>query len=74
MAANTEHAKNIVLFCHAHRIHAADVVRNLYCILTRGGVLKALYERESWDMGLLMALFSAIIHDFGHKGYNVSGY
>ena len=56
----------------SRRIHAADVLRNLYCILTRGGVLKALYERESdSDMGLLMALFSAIIHDFGHKGCNV---
>lgn len=51
------------------RIHAADVLRNLYCILTRGGLLKAIWP-DSPDTGLLMAFLSAIVHDYEHKGVN----
>ena len=53
------------------RIHAADVVRSLYCILTQGGVLKAIWP-EGEDTALMVALFSAAIHDYEHKGLNVS--
>ena len=56
-----------------YRIHAADVVRTLYCLLTRGGVLKALFPDEPVDTELLMSLLSAIIHDYEHKGVNVRG-
>ena len=51
------------------RIHAADVLRNLYCILTQGGLLHAVWQ-DSPDMGLLMAFLSAIVHDYEHKGVN----
>ena len=45
------------------------MVRTLYCLLTQGGVLKAVWP-ESMDMGILMAIFCAVIHDFEHKGVN----
>ena len=48
------------------------MVRTLYCILTRGGVLKSLFP-DSADAGMLISLFSAIIHDYEHKGVNVRG-
>ena len=48
------------------------MVRTLYCILTRGGVLKSLFP-DSADAGMLISLFSAVIHDYEHKGVNVRG-
>ena len=51
------------------RIHAADVVRSLYCLLTQGGVLKAVWP-EATDLGMLVALFCAVIHDYEHRGLN----
>ena len=52
------------------RIHAADVVRALYCILTQGGVLGAVWP-EATEVALLTALLSAAMHDYEHKGFNV---
>ena len=54
------------------RIHAADVVRALYCILTQGGVLGAVWP-EATEVALLTALLSAAMHDYEHKGFNVRG-
>ena len=54
------------------RIHAADVVRALYCILTLGGVLGAVWP-EATEVALLTALLSAAMHDYEHKGFNVRG-
>ncbi|GAX86359.1 hypothetical protein CEUSTIGMA_g13771.t1 [Chlamydomonas eustigma] len=51
------------------RVHAADVVRTLYCILTQGGVLRTVWP-DAPDLTMLLALFSAAIHDFEHKGLN----
>ncbi|GAX77392.1 hypothetical protein CEUSTIGMA_g4838.t1 [Chlamydomonas eustigma] len=51
------------------RVHAADVVRTLYCILTQGGVLRNVWP-DAPDLTMLLALFSAAIHDFEHKGLN----
>ena len=66
------HCSPLLNVAHLHfRIHAADVVRTLYCVLTQGGVLKTLFP-EATDTGMLVSLFSAIVHDYGHKGYNVS--
>ncbi len=60
------------LLCAAaalNRIHAADVVRQLYCILTQGGVLGAVWP-DAMDTCLFLAVFSAAIHDYCHKGVN----
>jgi hypothetical protein len=43
----------------------------MYVILTRGGVIKSMW-REGHDMDLLVAILAAVIHDFEHKGVNVS--
>ena len=53
------------------RAHGADVVRSLYCLLTQGGVLRTIWPDAEESM-LLTAIFSAAIHDFEHKGVNVS--
>ena len=45
------------------------MVRTLYCLLTQGGVLRSVWP-ESVDMGMLTAIFCAVIHDFEHKGVN----
>jgi hypothetical protein len=37
----------------------------------KGGVLKALYAPDMFEMPLLVYLLSAVIHDYGHKGVNV---
>ena len=49
-----------------HRVHAADVLRNLYVIMQRGGVLKSAFP-ETTDLYLLSSFFAAIIHDFEHR-------
>jgi hypothetical protein len=48
------------------RVHAADVLRNLYVIMQRGGVLKSAFP-EAADLYLLSSFFAAIIHDFEHR-------
>ncbi|GAX73385.1 hypothetical protein CEUSTIGMA_g838.t1 [Chlamydomonas eustigma] len=52
------------------RIHAADVLRNLYVILTRGGVLDKVSGNDPVDVTFLAAIISAVIHDFEHRGVN----
>ena len=64
-----DHAHFFNSFHTLCRIHAADVVRSLYCILTQGGVLRAVWP-EAPDMGLFTALFTAAIHDYEHRGVN----
>ncbi len=54
------------------RIHAADVLRNLYVILTHGAVLQSTFpSKDGQDSAFLIAAISAIIHDYDHKGVNV---
>ena len=52
-----------------HRIHAADVAHSLHCLLVRGGVLNTVWQSAPED-ALLVALVSAAVHDFEHKGLN----
>ncbi len=59
------------MYCASYRIHAADVLRTLYVIMTQGGVLKAAWP-EHQELGLLLAILSAVMHDFQHRGLNVS--
>ena len=55
------------------RIHAADVLRNLYVVMQRGGVLKSAFP-ETMDLSLLSSFFAAIVHDFDHRcGWMVIG-
>lgn len=48
----------------------------MYCILTQGGVMRALWgggaaaDSSATAEGMLGALFSAAIHDYGHLGVN----
>lgn len=51
------------------RIHAADVVRTLYVLLTRGGVLKQVFSHDQ-EMAAIMSIMAAVLHDFEHKGVN----
>lgn len=51
------------------RIHAADVVRSLYCLLTQGGVARTIWP-DAQDEAMIAAIFSAVVHDFEHKGLN----
>lgn len=62
---------HIALLSPFFRIHAADVVRNMYCILTQGNVLSEIWPGDMTEIGLLTALFSAVVHDYEHKGVNV---
>lgn len=52
------------------RIHACDVVRNIYIILTKGGILKQCFAQD--DMPLAMGIIAAAVHDYEHRGVNVS--
>ena len=54
---------------HAFRIHAADVLRNLYVIMQRGGVLSSAFP-ENMELSLLASFFAAIVHDYDHRGFN----
>ncbi len=49
-----------------NRIHAADVLRTLHVIMTRGGIRQAMHTAH--DIALLAAYFAAVVHDFEHKG------
>lgn len=51
-----------------NRIHAADVLRTLHVINTRGGVGEALDKAQ--DIAIIGTYLAAIIHDFEHKGVN----
>ena len=51
------------------RIHAADVLRNLYIIMQRGGVLKSAFP-ETQELSLLSSFVAAIVHDYDHRGVN----
>lgn len=53
-------------------IHAADVVRSLYVLLTRGGVVRRLCSEDNYESTVFAALIAATVHDFEHKGVNVS--
>ncbi|GAX75324.1 hypothetical protein CEUSTIGMA_g2769.t1 [Chlamydomonas eustigma] len=47
--------------------HAADVLRTMYVLCTRGGV----WERiRCSHLGVLAMLLSAVVHDYEHKGVN----
>ncbi|GFH09652.1 phosphodiesterase [Haematococcus lacustris] len=50
------------------RTHAADVLRTVHCMMTRGKVGKMLGGDQRVD--LLAVYLSALIHDFEHKGVN----
>lgn len=50
-----------------NRIHAADVLRSLHVLLSRGGLIEAGYCE---NQVLLACYLSAIIHDYQHKGVN----
>ncbi len=52
-----------------YRIHATDVVRSLFCMLTQGGVLRTVWP-DCMEMMLIVAMLAAAIHDFEHKGVN----
>ncbi|GAX83534.1 hypothetical protein CEUSTIGMA_g10959.t1 [Chlamydomonas eustigma] len=52
------------------RAHAADVVRTLYCLLTRGSVLKTAWLPQDMDMAMIVAMLAAALHDYQHKGFN----
>ncbi|GAX79174.1 hypothetical protein CEUSTIGMA_g6614.t1 [Chlamydomonas eustigma] len=52
------------------RAHAADVVRTLYCLLTRGSVLKTAWLPQDMDMAMILAMLAAALHDYQHKGFN----
>ena len=54
---------------HVFRIHAADVLRNLYVIMQRGGVLSSAFP-ENMELSLLASFFAAIGHDYDHRGLN----
>jgi hypothetical protein len=45
----------------------------MYCIMTRGAVLRSVWPAEDMDMALLVAVIAAAMHDYQHKGVNVSG-
>ena len=47
------------------------MLRSLYVILNHGGVLKSSQEEQqkSWT---LAAYLSAVVHDYEHRGVNVS--
>lgn len=49
-----------------NRMHAADVLRTLHVIMTRGGVRQAMHAAH--DIALLSAYVAAVVHDFEHKG------
>eukprot|EP00195_Chlamydomonas_chlamydogama_P006345 CAMPEP_0202897216 /NCGR_PEP_ID=MMETSP1392-20130828/6039_1 /ASSEMBLY_ACC=CAM_ASM_000868 /TAXON_ID=225041 /ORGANISM="Chlamydomonas chlamydogama, Strain SAG 11-48b" /LENGTH=1191 /DNA_ID=CAMNT_0049582803 /DNA_START=21 /DNA_END=3596 /DNA_ORIENTATION=- len=52
-----------------NRIHAADVVRTLHVISTRGGVLRSAHCLG--DPGVVLGTYlAAAIHDYQHKGVN----
>ncbi|KAJ9514368.1 hypothetical protein QJQ45_012283 [Haematococcus lacustris] len=51
-----------------NRMHAADVLRTLHVIMTRGGILKAMGAAQ--EVALLSVYFSAVVHDYQHKGLN----
>ncbi|GAX77145.1 hypothetical protein CEUSTIGMA_g4591.t1 [Chlamydomonas eustigma] len=52
------------------RIHAADVLRNMYVILTKGDIIHSVFPEDSQDLFLLSGLLAAIVHDFDHRGVN----
>ncbi|GAX78545.1 hypothetical protein CEUSTIGMA_g5985.t1 [Chlamydomonas eustigma] len=52
------------------RIHAADVVRSLYCLLIHGGVMDSTTWQEGWELTLLASILAAVIHDYDHRGVN----
>jgi hypothetical protein len=45
--------------------HVADVMQSMHCLLTKGGIGKYVGKLEK-----LAGLFSAIVHDFEHRGFN----
>ncbi|KAL6759494.1 hypothetical protein V8C86DRAFT_2573451 [Haematococcus lacustris] len=51
-----------------NRMHAADVLRTLHVIMTRGGILRAMGAAQ--EVALLSVYFSAVVHDYQHKGLN----
>ena len=53
------------------KTHGADVLRNLYVILHRGGVLRQ-SQKDHHQAWLLASYLAAIVHDYEHKGLNVS--
>ncbi len=48
------------------RVHAADVVRNLYCLLTHGGVARSALG-DHMDASIMAGLLAAVVHDFEHR-------
>mmetsp|Transcript_8480 Transcript_8480/g.25667 ORF Transcript_8480/g.25667 Transcript_8480/m.25667 type:complete len:957 (-) Transcript_8480:212-3082(-) len=52
------------------RVHAADVLRSVYVILTRGQVARRCWTKGHEDQGLLSAILAAVVHDFAHRGVN----
>ena len=51
------------------RTHGADVLRNLYVILHRGGVLRQ-SQKDHHQAWLLASYLAAIVHDYEHRGVN----
>ncbi|GAX75322.1 hypothetical protein CEUSTIGMA_g2767.t1 [Chlamydomonas eustigma] len=47
--------------------HAADVLRTMYVLCTRGGVWEGI---RCSHLGVLAMLLSAVVHDYEHKGVN----
>jgi hypothetical protein len=45
--------------------HVADVMQSMHCLLTKGGIGQFVGKLEKFA-----GLFSAIIHDFEHRGFN----
>lgn len=45
--------------------HVADVMQSMHCLLTKGGIGKFVGKLEKFA-----GLFSAIVHDFEHRGFN----
>ncbi|KAF5833462.1 hypothetical protein DUNSADRAFT_10217 [Dunaliella salina] len=51
-----------------NRIHAADVLRTLHVMMSRGGIRQAMHSTH--DIALLAAYMAAVVHDLEHKGVN----
>lgn len=47
--------------------HAADVLRTLHAICTRGGLW---VQAQVSDIGILAMYLSAVVHDYEHRGVN----
>ena len=45
------------------------MLRNLYIIMQRGGVLKSAFP-ETQELSLLSSFVAAIVHDYDHRGVN----